>query len=260
VGGCALTRSPGRLPSPSGLFWVTGSEGPPPGVRWPPASGGLRTQQRSARPTSAPGRSPPGGGTMPSAAWCARTASSATRACGPPVPWCRTSTQRPAGPGGVPVTRGRAGSAPCGQHCRRGTRACGATRTGRDGHTCSRRWPPAATAGTHRHPAQPRARPARRASAGLAGPQPSPAPGSRHFTRQARGDNHRHQQGQQRGQDHGQERASTPARSPVKATAVRIPAFCAPTTRPGRGYLDEDLRPRAQGANACCAARAGARG
>ncbi len=160
VGGCALTRSPGRLPSPSGLFWATGSEGPPPGVRWPPASRGMRTRQRSARPTSAPGRSPPGGGTMPSAAWCARTASSATRACGPPVPWCRTSTQRPAAAADVPVTRGRAGSAPCGQHCRRGSRACGAARTGRDGHTCSRRWPPAATAGTRHHPAQPRARPA----------------------------------------------------------------------------------------------------
>ncbi len=160
VGGWALTRSPGRLPSPSGLFWATGSEGPPPDVRWPPASRGTRTQQRSARPASAPGRSPPGGGTMPSAAWCDGTASSATRACGPPVPWCRTSTQRPAAPAGTLVTRGRAGSAPCGQHCRRGIRACGAARTGRDGRACSRRWPPAATAGTRRHPAQPPARPA----------------------------------------------------------------------------------------------------
>jgi hypothetical protein len=159
-GPSTLTRSPGRLPSPSGLFWVTGSEGPPPGVRWPPASRGMRTQQRAARPTSAPGRSPPGGGTMPSAAWCARTASSATRACGPPVLWYRKSAQRPAGPAGAPVMRGRAGSAPCGQHCRRGTRVCGAARTARTGHACSRRWPPAATAGTHRHPARPRARPA----------------------------------------------------------------------------------------------------
>ena len=142
-------------------------------------------QQRSARPTSAPGRSAPGGGTMPSAASCARTASSATRACGPPVPWYRKSTQRPAGPAGAPVTRGRSGSAPYGQHCRRGTRVCGAARTGRTGHTCSRRWPPAATAGTHRHRAQPRARPAAGPARGQQVPA-SPAPGSRHFTRRAR--------------------------------------------------------------------------
>ena len=159
-GGWALTRSPGRLPSPSGPFWATGLEGPPPGVRWPPASRGMRTQRRSARPTSAPGRWSPGGGTMRSAAWCACTASSATRGCGPPVRWCRASTEWPVGPAGTPVTRGRAGSAPCGQHCRRGARVCGAARTGRAGHACSRRWPPAATAGTRRHPARPPARPA----------------------------------------------------------------------------------------------------
>ena len=150
----------GPVGSPSGLFWATGLEGPPPGVRWPPASRGMRTQRRSARPTSAPGRWWPGGGTMRSAAWCACTASSATRGCGPPVRWCRASTEWPVGPAGTPVTRGRAGSAPCGQHCRRGARVCGAARTGRAGHACSRRWPPAATAGTRRHPARPPARPA----------------------------------------------------------------------------------------------------
>ena len=191
AGGCALTRWPGRLPSPSGLFWVTGSEGPPPGVRWPAASRGMRTQQRSARPTSAPGRWPRGGGTMPSAAWCARTASSATRACGPPVLWYRESAQRPAGPAGAPATRGRAGSAPGGRHCPRGTRVCGAARTGCDGPACSRRWPPAATAGTHRHPAQPRrARPPGQCGASRSLPfrrLPDTAPrGARHRVTRAR--------------------------------------------------------------------------
>jgi hypothetical protein len=151
----------GRLPLPAGLFWVTGSEGRPPGVRWLPVSRGMKTQQRSARPTSVPGRSPPGGGMMRPAAWCARTASGAARACGPAIQRHRGTSHRPVGPVRTPVARRRAGSVPCGQRCPCGTRMCGVVGTsGGNGYACSRRWPPAATDGTRRHLALPAARPA----------------------------------------------------------------------------------------------------
>jgi hypothetical protein len=159
MGRCALTRSPGRSPSLSGLFSVTESDGPPPGVRWRPASRGMKTQQRSVKPTSAPLRSAPGGGMMPAAAWCARTASGTARACGSFLRWYSRTTHRPVAAARRPVTRGLAGSVPCGQRCPRGTRTWRAIRTGGcGGHTCSPRSPAAATAGTHRHLALPRAR------------------------------------------------------------------------------------------------------
>ena len=178
MGGCALTRSPGRLPSLSGLFLVTGSDGPPPGVRWRPASRGMKTQQRSAKPTSAPARSAPGGGMMPSAAWCARTASSTARACGSLIRWYSRTTHRPVSAARRPVTRGLAGSVPCGQRCPRGTGTWRVIRTGgRGGRTCSPRWPAAAMAGTHRHRAQPRVRLAAGAARGRQVPAVFPGTG-----------------------------------------------------------------------------------
>jgi hypothetical protein len=172
MGGCALTCSPGRLPSLSGLFSVTESDDPPPGVRWRPASRGMKTQQRSVTPTSAPARSAPGGGMMPSAAWCARTASSTARACGSLIRWYSRTTHRPVAAARRPVTRGLAGSVPYGQRCPRGTGTWRVIRTGGcGGHTCSPRSPAAATAGTRRHLALPR----ERLAAGTARGQQVPA-------------------------------------------------------------------------------------